>query len=50
MKHPPNDEKLVICRAIFLAAGIFVVKFLSAWHVNDLASTLTLSPMIICKA
>ena len=25
--HPPNVEKLVICRAIFLAAGIFVGQF-----------------------
>ena len=27
VKHPPNVEKLMICWAIFLAAGVLVGKF-----------------------
>ena len=27
VKQPPDDEKLVICRSILLAAGMFVGQF-----------------------
>ena len=39
---PPNVEKLAIRQAIFLAAGIFVGQFLSAWYVDDLLNFSTI--------